>query len=109
MYDPYDGVFLLAFASASASQSFLSIVVIPEGTEDDETQDGWCTLHLSGDQVSGNGKQLADYPSLLRSLSESHGGNGVLLQALGRQSGLGAGPALEHLVLRQVPEGGPVG
>jgi hypothetical protein len=64
VYDPYDGVFLLTFASASATQSFLSIVVIPEGTEDDETQDGWCTLHMSGDQVAGDGKQMADYPSL---------------------------------------------
>ena len=45
----------------------------------------WLLIGLDG---------LADYPSLLRSLSESHGGNGVLLQALGRQSGLDAGPAL---------------
>jgi hypothetical protein len=64
VYDPYDGVFVLVFASASSTQSFLSIVVIPEGAEDDETQAGWCTLHMSGDQVSGDGKQLADYPSL---------------------------------------------
>jgi len=64
VYDPYDGVFLLSFASASSTQSFLSIVVIPEGAEGDETQDGWCTLHMSGDQVAGDGKQLADYPQL---------------------------------------------
>jgi hypothetical protein len=64
VYDPYDGAFLLSFASASSTQSFLSIVVIPEGAEDDETQAGWCTLHMSGDQVSGDGKQLADYPSI---------------------------------------------
>ncbi|HEX6399056.1 MAG TPA: hypothetical protein VF108_01125, partial [Actinomycetota bacterium] len=64
VYDPYDQVFLVAFLSATAQQSFISIVVIPEGAEDDDTQTGWCTLHMSGDQVSGNGKQLADYPML---------------------------------------------
>lgn len=64
VYDPYDAVFIVAFASASATQSFLSLVVIPEGAEDDDTQTGWCTLHMSGDQVSGDGKQLADYPAL---------------------------------------------
>jgi hypothetical protein len=64
VYDPYDGVFIVAFASASATKSFLSLVVIPEGTEDDETQSGWCTLHMSGDQVAGDGKQIADYPML---------------------------------------------
>jgi hypothetical protein len=62
VYDPYDGVFIVAFASASATQSFLSLVVIPEGSEDDGTQTGWCTLHMLGDQISGDGKQLADYP-----------------------------------------------
>jgi hypothetical protein len=45
----------------------------------------WLAIGLDG---------LRDYPSLLRSLSESHGGNGVLLQALGRQSGLEPAPAL---------------
>lgn len=64
VYDPYDGAFVVAFASASATKSFLSLVVIPEGAEDDETQVGWCTLHLSGDQVAGDGKQLADFPTL---------------------------------------------
>jgi hypothetical protein len=59
-YDPYRQHFVLVFASASNTQSFLSVVVIPEGSED-VTAD-WCVLHMSGDQVSNNGRQLADYP-----------------------------------------------
>ena len=59
-YDPYRQHFVLVFASASNTQSFLSVVVIPEGSED-VTAD-WCVLHMSGDQVNNNGKQLADYP-----------------------------------------------
>lgn len=61
-YDPYRQHFVLVFASASNTQSFLSVVVIPEGSED-VTAD-WCVLHMSGDQVKNNGKQLADYPSV---------------------------------------------
>ena len=59
-YDSYRQHFVLVFASASNTQSFLSVVVIPEGSEG-VTAD-WCVLHMSGDQVSNNGKQLADYP-----------------------------------------------
>jgi hypothetical protein len=59
-YDPYRQHFVLVFASASSTQSFLSVVVIPEGSEG-VTAD-WCVLHMSGDQVNKNGKQLADYP-----------------------------------------------
>jgi hypothetical protein len=59
-YDPYRQHFVLVFASASNTQSFLSVVVIPEGSED-VTAD-WCVLHMSGDQVRNNGRQLADYP-----------------------------------------------
>ena len=62
VYDPYRQHFLLVFASASSTQSFLSLVVIPEGSEG-VTAD-WCVLHMSGDQVSNNGKQFADYPML---------------------------------------------
>ena len=62
VYDPYREHFLLVFASASSTQSFLSLVVIPEGSEGDTTD--WCVLHMSGDQVSNNGKQFADYPML---------------------------------------------
>ncbi len=61
-YDPYRQHFVLVFASASNTQSFLSVVVIPEGSED-VTAD-WCVLHMSGDQVNKNGKQLADYPAV---------------------------------------------
>jgi hypothetical protein len=68
VYDPYphggQHFFLLSFASATVSKSFLSIVVIPEGAEDDPSQAGWCTLHLAGDQVEGNGNLLADYPQI---------------------------------------------
>lgn len=60
VYDAYRQRFVLAFASATNTQSFLSIVVIPEGSESDTS--AWCVLHMSGDQVSANGKQLADYP-----------------------------------------------
>ena len=60
VYDPYRAHFLLAFASASSAKSFLSIVVIPEGSEADPND--WCVLHMSGDQVGGNGRQFADYP-----------------------------------------------
>ena len=62
VYDHYRGRFLLVFLSANAKQSFISVVVIPEGAEN-STGD-WCTLHMSGDQVGGNGKQFADYPSV---------------------------------------------
>ncbi|HET9672059.1 MAG TPA: hypothetical protein VFQ40_04345 [Actinomycetota bacterium] len=62
VYDPYDHAFLVVFMSATASTSFMSIVVIPEGAEDDATQTDWCTLHMRGDQIAGNGNQLADYP-----------------------------------------------
>ena len=34
--------------------------MIPEGSE--ATTEDWCVLHMSGDQVANNGKQLADYP-----------------------------------------------
>jgi hypothetical protein len=64
VYDPYDQVFMVVFLAATGQQSFMSIVVIPEGAEDDDTQAGWCTLHMSGDQMIGNGKQFADYPML---------------------------------------------
>jgi hypothetical protein len=60
VYDPYRQHFLLAFASASSAKSFLSIVVIPEGSEANPGL--WCVLHMSGDQVGGNGRQFADYP-----------------------------------------------
>jgi hypothetical protein len=62
IYDPYRQKFVLVFASASNTQSFLSVVVIPEGSEG--TTADWCVLHLSGDQVGNNGKQLADYPMI---------------------------------------------
>jgi hypothetical protein len=62
LYDPYRHRFVLVFASSSNTQSFLSVVVIPEGSED--TTSLWCVLHMSGDQVGGNGKQLADYPMI---------------------------------------------
>jgi hypothetical protein len=64
VYDPYDGVFLVAFVSATATKSFISIVVIPEGEEDDDTQANWCTLHMAGDQVPGGPSLFADYPML---------------------------------------------
>ena len=62
VYDAYREAFLLAFASSTNTQSFLTIVVIPEADVGDESQ--WCPLHMSGDQVTGDGKQLADYPML---------------------------------------------
>ncbi len=62
VYDPYREHFLLAFASASNAKSFLSIVVVPEGSEADANL--WCVLHMSGDQVGGNGRQFADYPMI---------------------------------------------
>jgi hypothetical protein len=62
VYDPYRQVFMLVFASRSNTKSFLSLVVIREGSE--ATRADWCVLHMSGDQVGGNGRQLADYPML---------------------------------------------
>jgi hypothetical protein len=62
VYDHYREHFILLFASASSARSFLSVVVIPEGSEDVVTD--WCTLHMSGDQVGGNGRQFADYPTV---------------------------------------------
>lgn len=61
-YDPYRQHFVLVFASASTTKSFLSVIVIPEGSED--TTANWCVLHMSGDQVGNNGRQLADYPTI---------------------------------------------
>ena len=60
VYDPYRQHFVLVFLSATDNQTFISVVVIPEGSED--TTNDWCVLHMSGDQVGGNGKQFADYP-----------------------------------------------
>ena len=60
VYDPYRQHFVLVFLSATDNQTFISVVVIPEGSED-STND-WCVLHMSGDQVGNNGKQFADYP-----------------------------------------------
>lgn len=62
VYDPYDQVFIVAFLASTSQRSFISLVVIPEGAEDDDTGSGWCTLHMSGDQIAWNGKQFADYP-----------------------------------------------
>jgi hypothetical protein len=62
VYDPYRPHFLLVYLSATATKSFISLVVIPEGSED--TTSEWCVLHMSGDQVGGNGKQFADYPMI---------------------------------------------
>ena len=62
VYDPYRQHFILVFLSATATQSFISVVVIPEGSED--TTNDWCVLHMSGDQVANNGKQFADYPMI---------------------------------------------
>jgi hypothetical protein len=62
IYDPYRQTFVLVFASASNTQSFVSVVVIPEGSEG--TPGNWCVLHMSGDQVGNNGKQFADYPMI---------------------------------------------
>jgi hypothetical protein len=61
-YDPYRHHFVLVFASANATRSFLSVVMIPEGAEGSPNL--WCVLHMSGDQVGGNGKQFADYPMI---------------------------------------------
>jgi hypothetical protein len=63
VYDPYRDAFLLVFASATTTRSFLTIVVVDEGAEA-SYPNGWCVLHMSGDQVSGNRKQFADYPML---------------------------------------------
>ena len=62
VYDPYRQVFLLAFLAATDTTSFLSLVVIPEGSENDTS--AWCVVHMAGDQVTGNGKQFADYPMI---------------------------------------------
>jgi hypothetical protein len=62
VYDPYRQQFILAFLSANATQNFITIVTMAEGTE--ASTSGWCVLHMSGDQVTGNGKQFADYPML---------------------------------------------
>jgi hypothetical protein len=60
VYDPYRQHFVLVFLSATDTQTFISVVVVPEGSED--TTNDWCVLHMSGDQVGNNGKQFADYP-----------------------------------------------
>lgn len=60
VYDPYRQHFVLVFLSATDNQTFISVVVIPEGSE--EMTNDWCVLHVSGDQVANNGKQFADYP-----------------------------------------------
>jgi hypothetical protein len=60
VYDPYREHFILVFLSANATQSFITVVPIREGEED--TTANWCPVHMSGDQVGGNGKQFADYP-----------------------------------------------
>jgi hypothetical protein len=60
VYDPYREHFILVFLSATATQTFITVLPIPEGEED--TTNNWCPLHMSGDQVRNDGKQFADYP-----------------------------------------------
>jgi hypothetical protein len=61
-YDPYDDVFVLTFLAYDNDSNFIEVVVIPAATADD--MGTWCRTHMNGDQVSGNGRQFADYPAI---------------------------------------------
>lgn len=61
-YDPYDDVFVLTFLAYDRNSNFIEIVVIPAATADD--MGTWCRTHMNGDQVGGNLRQFADYPSI---------------------------------------------
>lgn len=62
VYDPYEDVFLLVFLTYDDRNGFIDVVTIPGPTADDRST--WCVLHMNGDQVRGDGKQFADYPSV---------------------------------------------
>jgi hypothetical protein len=62
VYDPYRQHFILVFLSATDTQSFITVLPIPEGEE--HTTNNWCPLHIPGDLVEKNGKQFADYPMI---------------------------------------------
>jgi hypothetical protein len=61
-YDPYRDVFVLVFLAYNAKNGFIEVVTMPGDTADDRST--WCRLHLSGDQVPGDGRQFADYPTV---------------------------------------------
>lgn len=61
-YDPYDDVFVLAFLVYDNTVGKVEIVTIPAATADD--MGTWCRTEMNGDQVSGGGKQFADYPTI---------------------------------------------
>jgi hypothetical protein len=62
VYDPYEDVFLLVFLTYDDRNGFIDVVTIPGATAANRST--WCVLHMNGDQVRGDGKQFADYPSV---------------------------------------------
>ena len=62
VYDPYDDAFVLVYLVYSSTKNDIVVVYIPGSTADDFST--WCGLIVPGDQVSGDGKQFADYPSV---------------------------------------------
>jgi hypothetical protein len=62
LYDTYDDVFLLVYLVYNNTKAQLVIVFVPGSTADDLNT--WCGLVINGDQVAGDGKQFADYPTV---------------------------------------------
>jgi hypothetical protein len=64
VYDHFADRYILAFLAFkwSTRQSWLLMVSIPDATA--LAPETWCARKLKGDQVAGNGAQLADFPGL---------------------------------------------
>ncbi len=62
VYDSYANLFVLAFLVLAHSSSHIVLVTIPDATASDRAT--WCARAINGDQIRGNGTQIADYTAL---------------------------------------------
>ncbi len=64
VFDQYDHTFVLVFLAVDDGdrKSWIAVVTIPDATASDTST--WCARRIVGDQISGDGKQWADYPGL---------------------------------------------
>jgi hypothetical protein len=62
VYDPYASSFILAYLLYTSTNSWIVAVAIPDATADNPSS--WCGVLIPGDQIRGDGNQVADYPGL---------------------------------------------
>jgi hypothetical protein len=61
-YDPYDDTYVLVFLVFNDVTGWIEVVTIPGPTATD--MHTWCRTEIPGDQIAGDGKQFADYPTV---------------------------------------------